>query len=808
MEKCIIEKVVPAFTRVKTEVMNKARLSKNQVRSLRFRKLNSTISSVKKAQQKHIKKFDESLSLLLSSNDTILNQFSNNIENLKKTIFVRANYLESHNQTQKNIKFDKLIRSKISSRSDKRVKIQIFNDTNIQIPDAVLEALSHGFEIATGGVPNKIRILTSFDKFFEKWKKYAEKIGLDAFEILEIRAKLFVNFGDLVRYKFNCPKREILNNFFENQPNLLIIPSDKNKSVTITDKIKYCEKLNTVLDGDEFEKLDSDPYEETAQSLKDSLVGFVNYFDQKTLFKMKPQAANKRMYGLYKTHKPSVPIRPIISSLHTVCSGSEEVILSIIKQFKYSSRSILNTKEFKQNFLQVQEKFDKDKHDILSFDAVSLFTNVNTELVVEYICEKIYKTPTKYFKNFCVKNENNRYKIPPKSLFQKFFNDLLTNFSCFDSHSGFYRQKHGISMGSKISPFLANVFCHMMEVDKILPFEKTGEILKYVRYVDDVFIFCEKKSTEKILKKMNSFHEQLKFTKKIIENNSLQFLDCLIYIDEKNIPQFKTYHKEGSELTIDYKYSISPINQKISVLCGEIYRANDSNSNVPDLHNALEYIKIKYKNLNFPENLVKNKINEIVARKFVPKNNKTERLQDILDNPDRNCNLILTFNHPKCEKVGKRIYNLIRSATPEFRLNIIWKTVRLSQILSPKLKAQVVDSKKNNLVYSFLCPCSISYFGETARRLRTRVQEHQQTKKGTAISKHILTCDIYKSELKKFAGDKPTPSQRINFHLSRFKPIATNLPFSDERKRFEAIAIKIFNPLLNKQIDRKAVSII
>ena len=81
-------------------------------------------------------------------------------------------------------------------------------------------------------------------------------------------------------------------------------------------------------------------------------------------------------------------------------------------------------------------------------------------------------------------------------------------------------------------------------------------------------------------------------------------------------------------------------------------------------------------------------------------------------------------------------------------------------------------------------------------------------KKGTAISNHILTCDIYKSELKKFAGDKPTPSQRINFHLNRFKPIATNFPFSDERKRFKAIAIKIFNPLLNKQIDRKAVSII
>ena len=219
-------------------------------------------------------------------------------------------------------------------------------------------------------------------------------------------------------------------------------------------------------------------------------------------------------------------------------------------------------------------------------------------------------------------------------------------------------------------------------------------------------------------------------------------------------------------------------------------------------------MKVKYRNLNFPENLIKNKINEIVERKFVPKNNKEERLKDIIDNPERNCNLMLTFNHPKCEKIGKRIYNLIRNITPDFRLNIIWKTVRLSQILSPKLKAQIVDFKQSDLVYRFICPCDISYFGETYRRLRKRVQEHQQPKKGTAISKHIITCDVYQAALQNFAGDHPTPSQRINFCLSRFKPIATNLPFTDERKRLEALAIKIYNPLLNKQVDRKAVSFI
>ena len=50
MENCITEKVVEL---VQKEVMNKTRLQKNQVRSLRFRKRLFFIKSVKKTQQKH-----------------------------------------------------------------------------------------------------------------------------------------------------------------------------------------------------------------------------------------------------------------------------------------------------------------------------------------------------------------------------------------------------------------------------------------------------------------------------------------------------------------------------------------------------------------------------------------------------------------------------------------------------------------------------------------------------------------------------------------------------------------------------------
>jgi hypothetical protein len=100
-----------------------------------------------------------------------------------------------------------------------------------------MDALSDGFEFATGGLPNKIKVLTSFDYFFEKWRIYTRKIGLDEFQILEIRDKLFVLFSDLVKYKFDSPKRTILNKFFKQNKNILIVPSDKNKSVTLTDKV-------------------------------------------------------------------------------------------------------------------------------------------------------------------------------------------------------------------------------------------------------------------------------------------------------------------------------------------------------------------------------------------------------------------------------------------------------------------------------------------------------------------------------------------------------------------------------------------
>ena len=61
--------------------------------------------------------------------------------------FFAENYLETFNRNQKNAKYEKLKKSQRKVDSSKKVKIEIFNDTDLTIPDNVLEALSDGFNV-------------------------------------------------------------------------------------------------------------------------------------------------------------------------------------------------------------------------------------------------------------------------------------------------------------------------------------------------------------------------------------------------------------------------------------------------------------------------------------------------------------------------------------------------------------------------------------------------------------------------------------------------------------------------------------
>ena len=146
------------------------------------------------------------------------------------------------------------------------------------------------------------------------------------------------------------------------------------------------------------------------------------YVPKNVYQKMIPLEQNKRGYGIVKLHKNGSPIRPIVSTIGSLTSGSEEYLFSVLSQFNdictYSCKS---TKEFKNFFLEKRSKFDHNIHEIASLDAVSLFPNVNVQTVIDFIISKIYECPEQYFTYSNDPNQIPKIDYPPEKVYGKNF---------------------------------------------------------------------------------------------------------------------------------------------------------------------------------------------------------------------------------------------------------------------------------------------------------------------------------------------------------------------------------------------------
>ena len=258
---------------------------------------------------------------------------------------------------------------------------------------------------------------------------------------------------------------------------------------------------------------------------------------------------------------------------------------------------------------------------------------------------------------------------------------------------------------------------------------------------------------------MNNFDPSyLKLTLKNLQNNKLVYLDTSISIDTNGIPHIKMYRKPtNSDVKINFKSSVMSKKHKISSLCGDIFRCFYCTSTPHELDIALKNLKELYLKNEYPINLINSKMTEIRNRNFTSKTNKTERTEEIKQNPDRNFNLCLPSTSLRCEKISYKIITLVKKYTPNYRLNICWRSEKLGRFYTPKLKLAIPKFEKTGSVYIFKCKCNETfYIGETQKRLKTRVAEHNRPSCDSAISDHIYKCDKYLNLLKQTYRDQPS----------------------------------------------------
>ena len=477
--------------------------------------------------------------------------------------------------------------------------------------------------------------------------------------------------------------------------------------------------------------------------------------DEKKYYRMLPNEAIKKAYGKIKSHKKHWPIRPIVSSLNTITSGAEEWILQLLSPLKDQCKySLDSTKQFSEEFHKIQEIFDSNEYEIVSWDVCDMYTNVDTHVATDHIISIIYSNPENFFPEKTNPTNGETYrKIIPKPLLKKFLLSVLTKFTAFSSAGGFYRQIQGLSMGSKISGLISNIYMNIIESEIIDKEINNGNIKYFKRYVDDIVILFKKGTKNQIFDKMNNFCKDIKFTEDCMENNEMKFLDTIIYLNNEGKIHLKQHRKSEREVHNNFKLAIMPKNQKIGALCTEIYRANYTNSTKTDTDEALKKVKSIFLKNSYPEKLIDQKIKEIRARNFLPSADKIERQNMIRENQHKYFNLSLPYTSHACQKIGQKMQRLIKKFTPSFSLNLCWKSLRLSNHFSHKLKMHIPCLEKSGLVYSMKCvePCSSVYIGETKRVLRQRITKHNcSPKKGqnpSAIEKHTKNSAHFKSAL-------------------------------------------------------------
>ena len=179
------------------------------------------------------------------------------------------------------------------------------------------------------------------------------------------------------------------------------------------------------------------------------------------------------MYGLPKTHKQNVSLRPIISSIGTFSYKTAKYLAKILSPLAQNSYLLKNSNDF----INRLNKFKLRNSYMVSFDVESLFTNVPLDYTINLILERIYQ------------DKELDILIPEPDL--KRLLELCTKDNIFLFNDLLYQQIDGVAMGSPLGPLLANVFMSRVE-NLLFNSELKKEVNFWVRYVDDIFVIFEK----------------------------------------------------------------------------------------------------------------------------------------------------------------------------------------------------------------------------------------------------------------------------------------------------------------------------
>ena len=399
-----------------------------------------------------------------------------------------------------------------------------------------------------------------------------------------------------------------------------------------------------------------------------------------------------RLYGLPKIHKNGTPLRPIVSFINSPTYNLSKHLASLLSPLVgHSSSAVKNSCDL-ASF--VSSVVLSDDEVLVSFDVVSLFTKIPTELAVDVARRRLEEDETL----------PDRTTLTVDNIIALL--DLCLKATYLVYRGRYYQQIFGTVMGSPVSVTVANLVMEKIQEQALSTYDPPPRFWK--RYVDDALTALPVRHIQDFHNHINNINPHIKFTIEIESNNALPYLDVLLHHCDDSEISTSVYRKPThTNKYLDFT-SHHPLEQKISVIKSLFTRARTLSSSLVEQKREEIIVNQDLRLNGYPGHLV-----------------KRHREIHLLNQPEKPTekNTIASIALPYISGVTENIRRIL--AGLDIRVSL-YPHLTLRRLLM-KPKDPVDDHLKKGVVYRIGCKdCHQSYIGQSGRSLSHRVQEHRR----------------------------------------------------------------------------------
>ena len=544
---------------------------------------------------------------------------------------------------------------------------------------------------------------------------------------------------------------------------------DKGNGLVILNSSDYYDKLDQIVnDRSKFTEIEPDPEKPHPVIQKQNSVNYYidrylkGHIDDEIRSDISPSGAQPgKLYGMCKVHKTGYPLRPVISMINTPEYKLAKFLDEYIKPNIPISLSCNSTDLFLENL----KSFSLNPNmKVVSFDVVSLYTNIPLLETIQIIADSIYDASS--------------VKKPPfpKASFIKLL--TIATQGIFMYKDKIYKQTDGVAMGSPLGPSLANFFLGFLEkrdIDRSLYAPSF-----YNRYIDDICaIFTNNDHIQLFLDFINSLHPNLKFTIEYA-NDTFPFLNVEMKFNDFSFDSW-VYRKPTHTGQMLNFSAMCPDKWKRGLILCMLNIGKRICSTEILFNEEVNKLRKMFQLNGYPVYY----FNKVLNQFLNPVLNNSNS-----DNSDDDSNFVLI----RIPYIGDHSYTLSKKLkkfvedSNNCKVRIVFSSFKIRNYFS--LKTITPKYLLSNVVYKFTCQndSGISYIGETKRHFMTRVKEHLDINKTTKseVKTHIKSC-LYCREHAKCDSFQVIKKCQNNFNALVH----------------EALLIRRHNPKLNKQLFQK-----